>query len=175
MKKSLSLLTLVVCLLSSCNKDDELQIGLNGTLTLNGEAFQISNGLYATVAEDGYFAASFILSDSPITYDESTDNVDFEGNTLITVTIFSQSDGFDPGEYPVIDLLNSSSDITKGALAFAINVNDGTIGGFATGGTINITGSGNSYNFTFDVNFDGDVTLTGNAGGGFELANIPVD
>ncbi|WP_370090106.1 hypothetical protein [Ekhidna sp.] len=170
MKKILfSLSILSILFITSCGKDDggDIQIGLSGTLTYDGNAISITDGLFGEHAEDGSYAATFFLADGPLSYDASTDEASFQGEILISVIIFSQGDSFQSGVYS-LDLSGN-----KGALVLVADANNAANGGaFASGGTVNITGSGNVYTLTFDVDIDTDITLTGSATGGFEIIDL---
>ena len=173
MKRFLFLLTLgLLVVLSSCSDDDgEASVGLTGATNYDGEAISISDGLFGEFAEDGAYAATFFLADAPLSFDEDTEAATFQGEVLISVVIGVEGDSFQPGTYP-IEFNSSSSRI---AIVFVTTIADNQVDttlDAATGGTVNITGSGNSYTITFDLTFESELELTGTASGGFEIIDV---
>ncbi len=166
-----SLSILSILLITSCGKDDEVQIGLSGSVSFDGNSINITNGLFGEVSEDGEYGATFFLADAPISYNSETQQTTFEGDALISVIIFSEGDSFESGTYAVKTFGGA---ITDGdALVIVADANNASSGGgLGVGGTVNITGSGNTFTLTFNVDFEDDVKLSGNATGGFEIIDI---
>ena len=175
MKNILFTLTILsILLITSCGKDEpDLEIGLVGTVTFDGNANSITDGILAEVSEEGKYGAIFILADDPVSYDPEEDEFMQEG-FVVAVTIFSKSDAFEAGDYNVLATFDDSSIADKSALvAVAYPESSEDDGDSAIGGTVNIQGSGNTFTLTFAVDFAGDVKLTGNASGGFAVIDIP--
>ena len=173
MKKILfSLSILSILFITSCGKDDGgIAIGLSGSITYEGESISMTDGLFGEISQDGQYAATFFLSDAPLSYDESDDNTSFEGDILISLIIASTGDSFQAGSYPV-EFTSSKGVIAIVATIAGSGDQQTVVTNTATGGSVNITGSGNSYNLTFNLDFENDIKLTGNATGGFEIIDI---
>ncbi len=164
-----------LALITSCGKDDGeglADIGLTGVATFDGNAISITHGLFGETAEQGAYGATFFLADGPLSFDAETEEASFQGEVLISVIIFSEGNSFESGTYSAVDF--SSNDIAdKSAIIIVADANNASSGGgFATGGTVNIQGSGNSFTLTFDLDFANDVKLTGNVSGGFEIIDL---
>lgn len=170
MKKILlSLSVLSILIISSCGEDDggSVQVGLTGTLDVDGKSISITDGLFEEFNEDGAYAATFFLADSPISFDATEEEVSFDGEILINVIIYTTGDAFKAGIYQI--------DITQdeGALVIYVDENNASLGGaFASGGTVEVKGYGNTYTLTFDVDLGNEASLTGSVSGGFEIIDI---
>lgn len=175
MKRILFILTILsVIIVTSCGSDDDpvIELGLSGTLTYDGNTVTISDGLFGEVSEEGEYAATFFISDADLSYNPSSNQANFQGEVLVNVLIYSESDAFEAGNYDVVTLDGEVAD--KSALVLFADVNNASEGGaFATGGTINIQGSGTNFTLTFAVDFDNDIELVGSVNGNFERIEIP--
>ena len=170
------LLILSISFIASCGKDDavEIEAGLSGTLMFNGNSITISDGLFGELSEDGQYAATFLLSDAPVSYDTENEQASFEGDYLINVVIYAEGDAFEAGNYNVATLDSPIEDKTAFVVvADADNASSG--GALAIDGTINIQGSGNEFTLTFAVDFENEVELVGSTSGDFEVVIIPND
>ncbi|WP_421763336.1 hypothetical protein [Ekhidna sp.] len=174
MKKLLFTLSVFALLLiTSCGKDDEVQvdIGVSGNLVFDGNEIVITDGLYGEISEGGEYAATFFLSDAPISFNAETEQANFQGDYLINVIIYSQSESFESGNYNVATLDGEVSD--KSSFVVVADVNNASSGGvLAVDGTVNIQKSGDVFTLTFAIDFEGDTELTGNATGNFEVVDI---
>lgn len=172
----LGLLVVSLVLFTSCGGDDDtvvIELGLSGALTFDGNEFSASDGLFAEAADGGAYAATFFISDAPLTYDDETNQTNFQGDFLVNLIIFKEGDAFEAGNYSIADLGSTIED--KSALlvyADADNVESGGV--LAIGGTVNIQGSGDNYTLTFAIDFENDIELVGTVTGNFERIEIPV-
>lgn len=163
MKKILLTLSILsIVLITSCGKDDggDVQVGLTGSINFNGKSYSISNGGYSGANSDNIFAAIFIMSDGDIDLEEET----FDGSIFLSVLTLAEGTSFEPGNYS----LSLTSEKFAGASVSIID-GDNQEDYSAESGTINITGSGNNYSLTFNLQFENDLELTGNVSGGFEV------
>ena len=90
----LSLAIISLLAFTSCGEDspvnpgDILNIGLDGTVTYNGESYAIKNGFFSQQERDGTAEAQFFLADGIIT--PSTNGVSpGESEVVISVTAFT--------------------------------------------------------------------------------------
>lgn len=169
---TISIMTLLF--ISSCGKDDEVEVadvGVSGTLLFDGSEITITDGLFGEISEGGEYAATFFLSDAPISFDAETEQANFQGDYLINVIIYSESEAFESGNYNVATLDNPVSD--KSAFVIVADINNASSGGaLAVDGTVNIQKAGDVFTLTFAIDFEGDAELTGNATGNFELVDL---
>ncbi len=158
----LTLSILSVLIITSCGSDDTStnEVGLSGTVVFDGESYTIANGTFALTVDDGDAVASFFMSDGELTVSSGTGSTD--GEIIISITaIHEGSDALGNGAY----ITNST---TQDQYAFvAVSTPENPTGSQSfTGGTVNISGSGSTYNVTFvDVPFGQGVTLTGTVTG----------
>ena len=175
MKKVLFAFTILSSLfIASCGKDDgaTIELGLSGTLTYDGNTVTISDGLFGELSEDGEYAATFFLSDAELDFNASSNQANFQGEVLVNVLIYSESEAFEAGNYDVVSFDSPITD--KSAIVLYADVNNASDGGaIANGGTVNIQGSGTNFTLTFAVDFENDIEMVGSAGGNFERVVIP--
>lgn len=157
-----------VTLFMSCGDDDSGTIvDVNGTVQIGENSVSITNGLFGENTQDGAYGATFIISDGPVRYNTTEDEISFQGENLISLVIASTGDSFQPGTYP----LEFTS--TKGALVITANSsNQGLIG---TGGSVEVSGSGNVFTITFNVDLNDETKLTGSVSGAFEIIELDFD
>lgn len=156
---SVSFLSLLF--LISCSKDDnEVSIGLKGTISIDSQNYEISNGAMATGTILGVSSDVFTLSDDVFNTEDGT----FQGKLMITMITVSRGDSFEPGIYT---LDAEANDFV--ALVF-VNIVDGSSEDDLVGesGTVRITGSGSNYTLVFEIEFEDSTKMTGSATGGFE-------
>lgn len=173
------LLLIVSCIglsfLMSCGSDDavEVETGLTGTITFDGAELTASDGLFGEASDEDGYAATFFISDGELTYDPAQEQATFQGEYLINVIIYNTGSAFESGNYSIASLDSPISD--KSAFVVYADVANASSGGsLATGGTVNIQGSGNVYTLTFAVDYGNDVELVGTISGTFERVEIPV-
>ncbi|MEP1035378.1 hypothetical protein [Ekhidna sp.] len=170
----LAISILSTLLITSCGSDDtvEIELGLSGTLTYSGTEISASDGLFGEVADGGEYAASFFISNAPITFNAESNQANFQGEYLINIVIYREGDAFASGNYNVATLGSPVED--KSAFVVYADLDNASSGGIlAIGGTINIQGSGNNFTLTLAVDFENDVELVGNVAGEFERIEIP--
>lgn len=156
---SLSFLSLLY--LISCSKDDnEVSIGLKGTISIDSQTYEISNGAVATGTILGVSSDVFQLSDDVFNTEDGT----FQGKLMITVLTASQGDTFESGTYTL------DTEANDFVALVIVNIIDGSSENNIVGesGTVRITGSGSNYTFIFDIEFEDSTKMTGSAAGGFE-------
>lgn len=166
MKKFLLTLSILSTLVFiSCGDDDEdmpdATVGLSGTISYDGGSFAISSGLIsATEISNDVARRVFYLSDGILSSNGS--NVTASGSQIV-VTITAASTGTSTvveGEYA------SSSDITGKKVDVLVQTSSGNETSF-TGGTIDISGSENTFTLVMDVPFRG-TQLSGTVSGTYE-------
>lgn len=145
-----------ILIITSCGSDDTStnEVGLSGTIVFDGDSYTIANGIFTQEVDDGAAVGDFFMSDGTLTA-TSTGASSSDAEIIISVTAIHEG----------ADVLGSGAYITNSATqdqyAF-VSVTTGTSSQSFTGGTVNISGSGNTYNVTFvDVPFGQGVTLTG--------------
>ncbi|WP_462247520.1 hypothetical protein [Ekhidna sp.] len=171
MKNSFNyIIILALLLLSSCGSDDS-DYSLEGQVQFDGTTMPIRDGLFSEIIEDGSYSASFYFTESPVSFDEKFELINFTGEYLINVIIFSVGDSFAPGNYAVIDTDQSVND--KNAYIIMVNEENARAGGLpAIGGALNIQGSGDAYTLSFVADFEDGRELQGNVSGKFGRINI---
>lgn len=161
----------------SCGSDEEMDdmeeveedIALSGTLEFDGESFEISSGLISEVeidSENNIASRTFYLSDATLT--ANGDNVTVSSDFGISLSIVFDAHGetdIVEGEY------NTFSDANGRNANTSLLLTSGTASAFS-GGTIDLSGSGNTFTLTFDAPFRGSdnasTNLTGTVTGTFE-------
>lgn len=168
-KVFLALFLFSLLFIMSCGEDDggTVTVDVNGTVQIGGQSVSITNGLFGEYTEEGAYGATFIISDGPITYNSATDEASFEGDHLISVVIASAGDSFEAGTYPL------DFTATKGALV--ITVNSSSEGLIGSGGSVEVSGSGNVFTLSFNVDLQDQSKLTGSVSGAFEVINIELE
>ena len=179
MKNILFTLTILsILLITSCGKDEpDLEIGLAGTVTFDGNANSITDGIFAEASGRGVYVAVFILADGPVSYDpeeEEEATLENQEGFVVGVSISSKSDAFETGDYNIIWSLDNTLSVDKFAFVSVGYWENGEVkDDEAIGGTVNIQRSGNNtFTLTFEADFADDVKLTGNASGSFAVIDI---
>jgi major membrane immunogen (membrane-anchored lipoprotein) len=160
MKNTLKLLILSLVLLSACGKDDSSapQLGLSGTVTFDGTSYAIANGVLTLQESGGNAIGQFFLADGTL---EPTSSGVSTSDSQIIISVSAVAKGASTlveGSYA------TSTDVPDMYADVAVTTADGQKTAF-TGGTVTISGSGNTYNLTFNVPFGQGVTLTGSVMG----------
>lgn len=166
MKKTiLFLAVLSLFMLSSCGDDDgddnNVTVGLSGTVMYDGSSYAIANGIFSLSVEDGNAEGEFFLADGVI---EPTATGVSTGDSDIIISIVATSTGtttLSSGDY------QTSTNVPAQYVDVQVTTSSGSKQAF-TGGTVNISGSGNTYNITFDVPFGQGVELSGTVSGTYE-------
>ena len=163
MKKILLTLSILsILIITSCGKDDggDIQVGLTGTITFNGESHSIANGVLSLRESGGNTIGEFFLADGTL---EPTSTGVSTGDSQIIISVVAVSKGTSTlaeGAYA------TSTDVPDMYADVAVTTSDGKSEAF-TGGTVDISGSGNTYTLTFDVPFGSSIELSGTVKGTF--------
>ncbi|GAB4244040.1 MAG: hypothetical protein Tsb0034_22110 [Ekhidna sp.] len=154
---ALSVLSLLVIV--SCGKDDDPTPGLSGTINYNGESYSIKNGIFSLSESGGNASGSFFIADGVITSSSSNSVSSSDSNIIITVTATDKNaSSLSAGDYA------TSTNVPDKFADVSVTTADGRKEAF-TGGTVSISGSGNTYTVAFDVPFGQGVTMTGSVSG----------
>ena len=150
----------------SCGDDEEEEqlqppLGLSGTVSYDGGSFSVVDGRLSDVQVSNNIASrTFYLTDG--TFTVSGSNVSASGSQIVIV-LTAAATGATSIEAGVYD---SNSDINGRQVDVQVTTSSGTQDAF-TDGTIDISGSGNTYTLIFDVPFRG-TRLTGSVSGTYE-------
>ncbi|WP_462247517.1 hypothetical protein [Ekhidna sp.] len=163
MKKILPILSIfALILISSCGSDDTStsEPKLSGTVTFDGQSYTVANGFFTQGETDGAAEGIFFISDGTFTVGSSGNVTASDATIIITIrAIHEGASVIGGGAY----ITNS---ITQDQYAFVTVQTASDESQSFVGGTVNISGSGNSYDVTFtDVPFGQGVTLTGTVTG----------
>ncbi|WP_421763335.1 hypothetical protein [Ekhidna sp.] len=165
MKKTLLFLAVIsLFILSSCGgdeDDDMVSVGLIGTVSYDGTSYSIANGIFSLTIEDGNAEGEFFLADGVI---EPTATGVSTGDSEIIISIVATSAGtttLSSGNY------QTSTNVPAQYADIQVTTSSGSKQAF-TGGTVNISGSGNTYSITFDVPFGQGIELSGTVNGTYE-------
>ncbi|MEQ9402787.1 MAG: hypothetical protein RIM99_04300 [Cyclobacteriaceae bacterium] len=171
--KNLVLLLAIVSLVifSSCGKDDD-EVVLVNQILFEGAISEVTTGLVEDYGVDdqlGYYRKDFTVTDNTISLSSENDPL-FSTSTevLVYAALFSNSNQFTNGTF---EYSSGTGNLPTNSFflsaKFADDVTDANSIEEATGGTIDIAGSANSYTITFNLTFDNNRTLTGNFTGDF--------
>ncbi|MEP0984794.1 hypothetical protein [Ekhidna sp.] len=165
MKKTFLFLAVIsLFMLSSCggDEDDDIaSVGLNGTVSYDGTSYSIANGIFSLTIADGNAEGEFFLADGVI---EPTATGVSTSDSEIIISIVATSTGtttLSSGDY------QTSTNVPAQYADIQVTTSSGSKQAF-TGGTVNISGSGNTYTITFDVPFGQGIELSGTVNGTYE-------
>ena len=161
MKKLLfSLALLSIVIITSCGDDEETPpVGVGGTITFDGQSYTIASGVLTQSAITGATQVEFFLADGTVSSSGSSS----DSQIIIGIRAISEgTDTLEAGTYEV-----SRQVTTKYAFVTVSTATVSNLQSFAEG-TIAVSGSGNTYNLTFNnVSFGSGITLTGSVSGTF--------
>jgi len=150
----------------SCGDDEEsstpdpMMVGLSGTITFNGQSYNIANGFFSTSSVAAGTEGEFFLADGTVSSSGSSSNSEI----IIGIRAISEgTDSLEGGSYEVNRQVTSKYAFVTVSTTSASNIQS------IVGGTIDISGTGNTYSLTFNnVAFGGGIQLTGSVTGTFE-------
>lgn len=154
---------IAVVLFTGCGDDDEAPSpGLSGSVTFDGTATNISTGLLADFGLLGNsYNVDFYVSDGEIDFI----NDGTSGSILVYIELFNDGDAFSPGTF---EYGNNSAERSIGDafVQTAGNVSR------PTGGSVTVTGSGSTFEITYNLEFTDNITLTGTVNGTFASQSL---
>lgn len=162
-KLLLTLSVLSLLLISACGDDDDggnPEVGLSGTITFDGESYSIANGFFSQSSTAVGIEGEFFLADGTVSSTGSSS----DSQIIIGLRAISEgTSSLESGSYEVNKQVNS-----KYAFVTISTTSDSNIQS-VQGGTIDISGSGNTFSLTFnDVAFGQGRELSGSVNGTFE-------
>jgi len=165
MKKLLFFLTITSLLLFiRCGDDDSEtpQAGVNGTLTFGGQSYTIASGILVKKLTSVGADYEFFLGDGSISATGSGGVSSGDSQILVAARAIAEgSTTLEAGTYEVSRQVNSQYAFVSVTAAGSSSVQS------IVGGTIEISGSENTYSLTFNA-FGGGIALTGSVNGTFE-------
>ena len=167
MKKLLFLLSFSVLLLCmSCNDDegDTPVVGVSGTILFGGQSYTITSGIIVKRLTNAGAEYEFFLADGSISSTASGGVSSQDSQILIAVRAISVGEtAVGSGSYEVNRQVTDQYAFVSVTAAGSSSVQS------FVGGTVDISGSENTYSLTFnDVTFGGGISLTGSVNGTFE-------
>jgi len=159
-KLFLSIALLATLMIVSCGDDEETPpVGVSGTITFDGQSYTIASGVLTQSAITGGTEVEFFLADGTVSSSGSS------SDSQIIVGIRAISEGTDTLEAGTYETNRQVT--TKYAFVTVSTTSVSNLQSIV-GGTISISGSGNTYNLTFNnVSFGSGITLTGSVSGTF--------
>ncbi|MEM6735342.1 MAG: hypothetical protein AAGC64_11525 [Bacteroidota bacterium] len=169
----LPLVAIAVFFFSCGDDDDSPEIGLSGMVTFDSSSTDMSDGLILDIGPfiDEIYLTDIYLGNGAIEIDENT-GIQSAGGTLILLELYNNGNSFTPGTFTILDFFDDAGDNERyGSVSFTNEDSDLS----ATGGTVKIEGSGQSYTITLNVEFSNERTLSGSVEGGFRLERVSLD
>lgn len=157
----LGILLLAIAFITSCGSDDgaDVELGLSGSIAFDGTTTELTDGLIFDFGVDaGEYNYDFYLANGAFSLEGLELTVD--GNTIVYLELFNQGSSFSPGTFSVAQ---SGERYCNAEIRIANDIS------VAEGGTVTISGSGQTYDITFNLEFSDSRTLTGTVGGAFGL------